>query len=169
MSFGVELWVRAFAGPALEWWVICVMLDRNCLSSIVLLHITGQSKIALFFQLRIYLSLRDKQIENSLSWLLWVFIGQEGEGGDEQQEQSVAVMRMTSYFSWYLIKACGSRKQEQMALLVFFPALLYLWLSPRLTINVLTHANSFFTLYVFAHPQRQSDLLDLSDLFLFYQ
>lgn len=44
-----------------------------------------------------------------------MFMGQEGEGGDEQQQGSVAAIRMTSYFSWYLIKT-GSRKKEQMAL-----------------------------------------------------
>ena len=172
MSFGVELWVGAFTGLALESWVICVTLDGNCQSSIVLLHIKAQSKISdLIFSIKnFYLSLGDKQVENSLSWLLWVLMGQGAGGGDEQQEQSVAVMRMTSYFSWYIIKTWFQEAGTD-GFGAFFPALLHLWLSPRLTINVLTIANSFFffTLYISAHPQRQSKLLDLAASLLFNQ
>lgn len=77
------------------------MLDGNCQSSIVWLLIKGQSIILAFiFSIKnFYLCLRDKQIEPSLSWLFLVFMGQEGEGEDKQQEQRVAVMRMMSYFS----------------------------------------------------------------------
>lgn len=76
------------------------MLNGNCLSSIVLLPIKEQGKILGFIYLikNFYLSLRDKHKENSLSWLLWLFMGQEGKGGDEQQEQSVAVVRITLLF-----------------------------------------------------------------------